>query len=303
MTENQPQTPTAQEQPKKTPAPSTEQSFKFQSIYLLPILASLAFGLLCALLLAPHQTELVLPSAPVGEENPLAPWYNAAYFVILLAISATVFYILLKRKSKKLISILITIAMTTAALLVSFVYLTAALYYVPYGEWLLLPLAIIITVLFDLSIFKFGGAARNAAVICIGGALGIYLGSSFLQYAGLLSVIVILVFLSIYDIIAVYRGPVGKIAQSNGLDQLSGLSFSFKDIQMGLGDLVFYSVLTGAIYFEFNYSVLPVFASVVGILIGSVITFYMLEKRGIFPGLPFPIMLGLALGLATGFLL
>jgi hypothetical protein len=28
-----------------------------------------------------------------------------------------------------------------------------------------------------------------------------------------------------------------------------------------------------------------------------------LEKKGIFPGLPFPIILGLALGLITGFLL
>ena len=301
MTETQPQTQPPKEQPPK--AQSAEQNFKFQSIYLLPILASLAFGLLCALLLAPHQADLVFQSAPVGEDTAGAPLYNALYFVVLLAISATVFYILLKRKSKKLISILITVAMTTAALLVSFVYLTAALYNVPYGDWLLLPLVITVTVLFDLAIFKFGGAARNIAVICIGGALGIYLGSSFLQYAGLLSVIVILVFLSLYDIVAVYRGPVGKIAENNGLDQLSGLSFSFKDIQMGLGDLVFYSVLTGAIYFQFAYSVLPVLASIVGIMIGSVITFYMLEKRGIFPGLPFPIMLGLALGLAVGFLL
>jgi presenilin-like A22 family membrane protease len=291
----QPQTPTP-------PKPAEHSSFKFEAIYLLPILASLAFGLICALILAPHQTELVYPSAPAGEDTPGAPLYNAAYFVILLAISATVFYILLKRKSKKLISILITIAMTTAALLVSFVYLTAALYSLPYADWLIIPLAITFTALFDLAIFKFGGQARNAAVICIGGALGIYLGSSFLQYAGLLSVIVILIFLSIYDIIAVYRGPVGKIAE-NGLDQLSGLSFSFKDIQMGLGDLVFYSVLTGAIYFQFAYSILPVLASIVGIMIGAVITFYMLEKRGIFPGLPFPIILGLALGLAAGFLL
>jgi len=291
----QPQTPTP-------PKPAEHSRFKFEATYLLPILASLAFGLLCALLLAPHQTELVYPSAPAGEDTPGAPLYNALYFVILLAISATVFYILLKRKSKKLISILITIAMTTAALLVSFVYLTAALYSLPYADWLIITLAITITALFDLAIFKFGGAARNAAVICIGGALGIYLGSSFLQYAGLLSVIVILIFLSIYDIIAVYRGPVGKIAE-NGLDQLSGLSYSFKEIQMGLGDLVFYSVLTGAIYFQFAYSILPVVASIAGIMIGSVITFYMLEKRGLFPGLPFPIILGLTLGLAVGFLL
>ena len=43
--------------------------------------------------------------------------------------------------------------------------------------------------------------------------------------------------------------------------------------------------------------------SIVGIMAGSIITFFMLEKRGIFPGLPFPIMLGLAGGLITGFLI
>jgi len=112
----------------------------------------------------------------------------------------------------------------------------------------------------------------------------------------------ILVFLAVYDIFAVYRGPVGKIAQS-GLDQLQGLSFSFKDIQMGLGDLVFYSMLTGAMIFGFPTSFLPVFASIIGIVAGSVITFYMLEKKGLFPGLPFPIFLGLTLGLGVGFLL
>jgi hypothetical protein len=33
------------------------------------------------------------------------------------------------------------------------------------------------------------------------------------------------------------------------------------------------------------------------------VTFFMLEKKGIFPGLPFPIMLGLAFGLIAGFLI
>jgi hypothetical protein len=36
---------------------------------------------------------------------------------------------------------------------------------------------------------------------------------------------------------------------------------------------------------------------------GSIITFFMLEKKGIFPGLPFPIMLGLAGGLITGLII
>lgn len=105
---------------------------------------------------------------------------------------------------------------------------------------------------------------------------------------------------------AVYKGPVGKIAQSSGLDELQGLSFSFKDIQMGLGDLVFYSMLIGATFFYFigsPWGILPCLVSIVGIMAGSVITFFMLERKGIFPGLPFPIMLGLAGGLITGFLI
>jgi hypothetical protein len=59
-------------------------------------------------------------------------------------------------------------------------------------------------------------------------------------------------------------------------------------------------MLTGAMFFSFNNSILPGLVSIVGIMAGSVITFFILEKKGIFPGLPFPIMLGLAGGLITG---
>jgi presenilin-like A22 family membrane protease len=194
---------------------------------------------------------------------------------------------------------LIALAMTTASLLLSIVYLDAILAYVtiPYVDILIIALSIAITVLFDLAIFRFS-KARNVAVIGLGGALGVFFGYSIPLY----SAVLILAFLAVYDVFAVYRGPVGKIAQS-GLDKLSGLSFSFKDIQMGLGDLVFYSMLTGAMFFSFPNSILPVAMSVVGILAGSIVTFFMLEKKGIFPGLPFPIMLGLAFGLITGFLI
>ena len=135
----------------------------------------------------------------------------------------------------------------------------------------------------------------------MGGALGMYFGYNIAGIS-LWSAVLILVFLAVYDVFAVYKGPVGKIAQS-GLDELQGLSFSFKDIQMGLGDLVFYSLLTGAMVFGFPSSFYPVIASIIGIMAGSIVTFYMLEKKSIFPGLPFPIMLGLSLGLITGFLL
>jgi presenilin-like A22 family membrane protease len=288
------------EQSKPEQGKPEQDAFKFQLIYLVPILASLIFGLGCAYLLAPQQSEAI-PVTPIPESTPGAPIGNALYFVVLIAVAATVFYLLIKRRNKRIIKALIVVALTTAAMLLSLVYLSALLVYVPILDNLLVlvSLSIVITVLFDLAIFRFGSIARNVVVIGLGGALGIFFGFSI----PLWSAVVILAFLGVYDVIAVYRGPVGKIAASSGLDQLQGLSFSFKDIQMGLGDLVFYSMLTGAMFFSFLPNILPTVVSIIGIMAGSIITFFMLEKKGIFPGLPFPIMLGLALGLITGFLL
>jgi presenilin-like A22 family membrane protease len=190
--------------------------------------------------------------------------------------------------------------LTTAALLLSVVYFSAVLAFIPPLDnlYVLIVLSVAFAVLFDLAIFRLGSTARNVAVVAVGGALGIFFG----KFIPLYSAIVLLAFLAIYDVIAVYKGPVGKIAQSSGLDQLQGLSFSFKDIQMGLGDLVFYSMLIGVVFFNFTPNLLPTVMAILGILAGSILTFFALEKKGIFPGLPFPILLGLALGLITGFL-
>jgi len=281
--------------------------FRFQIVYLIPILASLVFGLGCAYLLKPQPQSTAIQVTPIPNNTPVAPFGNALYFVILVAISATVFYLLIKRRSKRIIKGLIVVAMTSASLLLSLVYLSAIFANFPsWSIFLVISLSIAVTVLFDLAIFRLGSIPRNVAVVGIGGALGIFFGFAIPLYSALL----ILAFLAAYDVFAVYRGPLGKIAQSSaGMDQLQGLSFSFKDIQMGLGDLVFYSMLTGALFFRFINSyafpvgILPCLVSIIGILAGSIITFFMLEKKGIFPGLPFPIMLGLAGGLITGLLI
>jgi presenilin-like A22 family membrane protease len=264
--------------------------FSSQLVYLVPVLVSLLFGLGCAYLLL-SQPPPPIDVTPFSGSSPSAPIGNAFYFVILIALSATVFYILLKRKSRKLIFALIALALTTASLLLSLIYLAAIFAYVPEWDFLVLPLSILLTVIFDLAIFRLGGKARNAAVVLLGGGLGVFFSASIPFW----SAVVILGFLAVYDVFAVYYGPVGKIANS-GLDQLQGLSYSFKDVQMGLGDLVFYSMLTGSMLFQFQPDLLPCFVSIIGITVGSFLTLLMLEKKGIFPGLPFPIVLGLAGG-------
>ncbi|MCW4045955.1 MAG: presenilin family intramembrane aspartyl protease [Candidatus Bathyarchaeota archaeon] len=267
------------------------ERFTAQAVYLIPVLASLMFGLACASTLLP-QSFAPIPVTPFPENSPSGPIGNAIYFVVLVAVSATVFYILLKRKSQKIINVLISLALTTAALLLSLIYLSAVLAYFPSLEFLVIPLSIIMTILFDLAVFRWSSRARNTAVVCLGGALGVFFGFFIPFWSALL----ILVFLAVYDVVTVYYGPVGKIAQS-GLDQLKGLSYSFKDIQMGLGDLVFYSMLSGTMLFNFQPNFLPCFVSIISILAGSFLTLLILERKNIFPGLPLPVFLGLAGGL------
>ena len=270
------------------------EKFSAQLVYLIPVLASLLFGLGCAYLLIAQPLPPV-EVTPFPEGTPSAPLGNAVYFVVLIGLSATIFYILLKKKSRKIIFALIAVALTTASLLLSLVYLSAIFAYAPDLNFLVLPLSILLTVTFDLTIFKLGSKARNLAVVLLGGGLGVFFSAAIPFF----SAVLILVFLAVYDVFAVYYGPVGKIAHS-GLDQLQGLSYSFKDIQMGLGDLVFYSMLTGSILINYN-SLLPYVASLIGILAGSFLTLIMLEKKRIFPGLPFPIILGLAGGILASF--
>lgn len=265
--------------------------FNAQTVYLMPILASLLFGLVCASSLITQPIPDV-PVTPFPENTSSGIFGNAFYFVFLVSISAAIFYLLLKRKSNRIIIVLIALALTTASLLLSIVYLSAVFEFIPNLSILVLPLSVVVTVMLDIAVFRLGSKARNIAVICLGGALGMFFGN-FIPF---LSALLILAFLAVYDVFAVYYGPVGKIAHS-GLDQLKGLSYSFKDIQMGLGDLVFYSMLTGIMLFELQPNFLPCFISIIGILAGSFLTLMMLEKKTVFPGLPLPVLLGLAGGL------
>jgi hypothetical protein len=272
--------------------------FKTRLLYLAPIAASLVIGVLCVLLILSSSIP-TYGITPFSEDTLgfFASFGNALYFVILVGLGATIIYILLKKKSHKLISLLTGFALTSALLLMSIIYLSAALswFNIPYPEIIVLTTSILITALADYAIFKTHGKPASLIVLCIGGALGAFMGISIPT----LSTVLILGFLAVYDTFAVYHGPVGKIARS-GLDQLRGLSFSFEDIQMGLGDLTFYSMLSGHMLLVFG--TIPCLASIIGILCGCLLSFRMLEKKEMFPGLPLPILLGLTAGFLASLL-
>lgn len=261
------------------------EPFKVEPVYLTPILASLLFAVLCVSVVLMSATDIYIV-APFPEG--VWSFGNALYFVILAAVGASLIYVLLKRKSLRLITLIVGFAITLAVLVLSSFYLYAAfsILAVPYIDLMVLGSSLALTVLAVFSVFKARNKASGLTILLLGGALGAFLGISIPT----LSTMLILAFLAAYDIFAVYRGPVGKIA-SRGLDQLRGLSLSFKEVQIGLGDLTFYSMLVSRVLADAG--AIFCLGSIVSLLIGVFLAFKMLEKRGIFPGLPIPIALGL----------
>jgi hypothetical protein len=261
-----------------------------QFVRLVPVFLSLLLGLGCAFLLNASSFGPVQVT-PFSESSlgVLGSLANAVYFAVLAGVGATVIYFLLKRRRQRLITIVTGFAVTVAAFMLSLVYLSAGLsaLLIPYVELVVVVVSMLVTIGVDYAIF---GASRFSAVavLGIGAGLGTFLGFSLPTT----STVLILSALALYDIYAVFRGSVGKIAR-DGIDELRGLSFSFRDVQMGLGDLTFYCMLSGRMFF---IGFLPCLASIIGILIGCLVSFFMLERRDMFPGLPFPIFLGLAAG-------
>lgn len=254
-------------------------------MYLVPILTSLLFSILCtfAVLTSSVETYIVAPF-------PEGVWSlgNALYFVILSAVGASLMYLLLKKRSLTLITLIVSFALTLAVFVLSAFYLYSvfSMLPVPHMDLIVFSLSFLITALTVFLVFRARTRTAASVIPFLGGALGAFLGISIPT----LSTILILAFLAAYDIFAVYRGPVGKIARK-GLEQLPGLSFSFKDIQIGLGDLTFYSMLVSRVFAAAG----AVFcaSSIVGVLAGAFLAFKLLERRGMFPGLPTPIAFGL----------
>lgn len=267
--------------------------FRAKTIQLLPVLVSLAFGIACAYVVLVSSVSIYqITPFPEG----VGSLGNGLYFVALAGTGAALLYLLFKRKKLRTITLITGFALTAAVLLLAVFYLSAIFSLLNLNSMTDLALTILLSVLLamlvDLAIFRIQGGISNAVILLLGGSLGAFLGISIPITSG----IPILSLLAIYDIYAVYRGPVGKIAQS-GLDQLRGLSFSFQDVQMGLGDLTFYSMLTCLVLENTGPTIESALAycvaSTIGVLIGVRLVLKMLEKKGMFPGLPLPVLFGL----------
>jgi presenilin-like A22 family membrane protease len=269
-----------------------EGEFKATPLYVIPVSATLAVSLSCAFLIM--QAGWEVPQMTLLPETGLGPLVNALLFVLAAGFAATMIYLLLKRGVHLFLRFLMGTAFAMLSFFLAIFYsdllLAAMRLDVPF--MLILIFALLIVAVVVVEVFMRRGRSQGVIVLVLGGAAGTLLGSSI----PVTSAVLVLLLLAIYDVVAVFKGPIGKIAAS-GLEHLPGTSLSFKDINVGLGDLVFYSMLVSRMLLSFGWD--TCIAATLGVLTGSFLSFKMVEKRGMFPGLPFSVAFGLLASLLT----
>lgn len=216
---------------------------------------------------------------------------NAGIFVALMAATGTMMYLFIKFGLKRVVRYLITLALFALAFFLFTWYGTLYEAYLPAflssTSWGWLLLSLVGAVALGLSIYKSKGMLHLAGIVVLGGMTGTFLGVSIPT----LTAIALLLALAAYDLFAVYKGPIGKMAQSTDLEEFTGAVFTYGDLTVGMGDMVFYSMLASISMINFG---LPSFvAAAFGLVIGAYLGFKMLEGRDMFPGLPFAVILGL----------
>ncbi len=123
-------------------------------------------------------------------------------------------------------------------------------------------------------------------------ASGVIIGSSIPFWTS----IILLVAISLYDLLAVFKGHLKRIADAD-TSSIRGLLVDFRGVTIGLGDLFFYSVLLS--FSISNFGVVSGAAAYAGLLGGFIATLHLAKKRRIFPGLPLTLTVALAASLLT----
>jgi presenilin-like A22 family membrane protease len=270
-------------------------TFKARPKYLLPPTLVLAVSALCALALIYSYGETFFTVMPF-EETGSGPYLNALYFVVAIGVAGTIVYLVSKVRLVKSLKFITALVYAVVTYTLMDIYFTAGLFLVGLYELLtFIPLTVAVYAFaVGVVLFAILGKRRNlrrGVTLVVSSGLGALLGYSIPT----LSAVMILLALSAYDVFAVFKGPLGKMAKYLG-DEESGLSafiFTYGELKIGLGDLVFYSMLTSHSLIFFG--VAPFLGAMAGVLIGVYIVLKMVENHRMFPGLPFALALGLAL--------
>ncbi|MGD0396425.1 MAG: hypothetical protein ABSB26_05905 [Nitrososphaerales archaeon] len=104
---------------------------------------------------------------------------------------------------------------------------------------------------------------------------------------------------AIYDIYAVFRGPLKSLIGTGEKVALVGMSIRAGEFTLGLGDVVFYTMLPSLPLAQLTAGspsmtvIAWAFVTLAVMDVGVVATLFLLSKKRLLPGLPIPMMLGI----------
>jgi len=265
-------------------AESEERIFKPRPKHLLPVVLGLAATGILAY-------PIVNSGAPAAQVTPFAgndlssAIPDAVIFVLALGASATVMLLMIRRGRMGFIRRMIKGALIIVSFAVTLWYTTSLL---PLDFSFLLALSLGVAALIGATVFGKGRIRQLLGVTALGALTGVFLGYSI----PLMTALVLVGALVVYDIVAVFRGPVGALAKTVGAGDLPGAMYSYGELTIGMGDLVFYSLV--ATIAMLGFGLVSFFGAAIGILAGTYLGFRALSRFEMFPGLPFSLLLGVA---------
>ena len=230
--------------------------------------------------------------APLGTSS-AGSAANAVILVLIVFVSTLVLVWVLARRMVKSFKVLIFASVSISAFiltLVTFGSISSA--FVPTAFQLPLDIAVaaLVVAIIGITIFVKNYPWLSTAVLAFVGA---EVGSFFASTLPPITALILPVAFSAYDVYAVFRGPLKQLIGIGGGIALTGMSIRAGEFTLGLGDVVFYTMLPSlALYY---LTPLISLSTILVIDAGVVVTLYLLGRRRLLPGLPIPMILGVVL--------
>lgn len=231
--------------------------------------------------------------APAGN-SPLGSAFNAILLVAFAFLLTLLLVWLLRRKMVFSFKILVFASVAFSAFILTLV--TADVFAVNYLPAALeLPFAFgasaLAVVLLGYIIFVRNSPWLSTALLAFVGA---EVGSFFAETLGFWTALALPIAFAVYDIYAVFKGPLKSLIGTAPGVALVGMSIKAGEFTLGLGDIVFYTLLPSLAYLQFNgtFGLAPALLVILAITVGVIITLYLLSRRRLLPGLPIPMLLG-----------
>ncbi len=265
---------------------------------------------------------VVVPISTPQFVNPVGNGLSASFILALVFVGANVVVIsllaiLYRKKKMQWFSLIVSVFLVSVVTALYFSFLTGLFSYVP---------IIAGFVALGITLYAaFKGASVLVSLIALFVALE--LGSAFpVLLQAPLNWIIPLVY-AVFDIYAVYYGRMGKLVKQvtkgedekkdsvtsvdltkppgkgllRGWPEFGVLSIRLRDIEIGMADIAFYTMVPGI---ALVLSSLLAFAIVaVAVDVGMVLSFTVFRRSEVAPGLPIPILLGLGALLAVKLLI